>query len=302
MLRNSWPSSNVSSMCRSRAPASVPHAPEQTSAARSRTASRTTGGNATPAGCARPKTVLGILAAVAGIALAIVAAIATAPLWLVVLAVGLALFTLAISLGLAVKADGSWVDVGFDAVALLSLGTGSFASWLAARTFPAVRSAVAGIRAQRAQRAIDTANSPLRWLRRIASNSHAPSGEQAAARALLAEVTTKARAAATAARSATFAPFPVTRVQRLIDGGLGPSRIARQAREMLLDLRTMPGPPIDPVVLRSARNLVLQSTVGIVATNVGAVFQMADLIRDIRGGLSDGGVFQVATDVVVRLR
>lgn len=247
---------------------------------------------------------LGLAAAAVGIVLAVVAAIATAPVWLTVLAVGLAAAVLAISLGLALGADGSWTDVAFDAVGLATLGTGAVFSRLAARGFPAVRSAVAGIRASRASQAVRTLNSPaaLRELRRIASVAVDPSGANLVARGLLAEVTRNSRAAAAAVRSATLSPFPVTLTQRVVDGGLDSSRIARQSREMLLDLRTMPGAPVDPAVLADATRLVRVSTAGIVATNTGAASQVVDLLRDPESSLRDGGPLQIVTDLVSRLQ
>ena len=64
-------------------------------------------------------TVLGAIAAVAGIILLTVATAGT--IWLVV-AVVAGIAALLINLGLAIKADGSWVDVAFDAIGLLTLG------------------------------------------------------------------------------------------------------------------------------------------------------------------------------------
>lgn len=247
------------------------------------------------------KSVLGWAAAVAGIALAVVAAIATAPVWLVVLAVGLAGAALFISLGLALEADGSWVDVAFDFVGLASLGTGAIFSRLAARAFPAVRSAVAGTRASQAHRARYALEVPenLIELRRYASVAGPASGDTVAARQLLAEVQREARAAAAAARTSTLAPFPVTGTQRFVDGGLDASRMHRQSAEMLLDLRTMPvAPPAG--LLDDAFRLNRLSTRGIVATNVGAVAQAGQSATD--PDWRDGGNLEVLTDLIVRAR
>ena len=247
------------------------------------------------------KTVLGWAAAAAGVALAIVAAIGTAPIWLVVLAVGLAAVVFAVSLSLALGADGSWVDVAFDAVGLVSLGVGSIATRMAARGFPAVRSAVAGTRASQAHRARYALEAPadLTELRRVASVAGDTSGSSLAARQLLAEVRTEARSAATAARGATFAPFPVTRAQRFTDGGLDASRTHRQAGEMLLDLRTMPVPPPAGLVADATR-LSRLSTAGVVATNVGAASQVAQTVVD--PDWRNGGNLNLVTDLVQRVR
>ena len=247
------------------------------------------------------KTVLGWAAAVAGVALAIVAAIATAPVWLVVLAVGLAAVVLAISLSLALGAGGSWVDVAFDAVGLMSLGVGSAATRMAARAFPAVRSAVAGTRASQAHRARYALEAPgdLTELRRFASVAQDTSGNSLAARQLLAEVRTEARSAAATARATTFAPFPVTGAQRFTEGGLDASRTYRQAGEMLLDLRTMPVPPPAGLVADATR-LSRLSTAGVVATNVGAGSQLTQTVVD--PDWRSGGNLNLLTDLVQRVR
>lgn len=247
------------------------------------------------------KTVLGWAAAVAGVALAIVAAIATAPVWLVVLAVGLAAAALVISVGLAVRAGGSWVDVAFDAVGVLSLGAGAAFARAAAKAFPAVRSAVAGSRATQAHRARYALEAPgdLTELRRYASVAGDTTGNSVAARQLLAQVRTEARSAAAAARGATLASFPVTRVQRFFDGGLDASRVHRQAGEMLLDLRTMPVPP-PAGLLGNATRLSRLSTVGVVATNVGAGSQVTQTVVD--PDWRSGGNLNLLTDLVQRVR
>ncbi|MEX2289952.1 MAG: hypothetical protein WD794_06455, partial [Mycobacteriales bacterium] len=246
------------------------------------------------------KTVLGWAAAIAGVALAIVAAIATAPVWLVVLAVGLAAAALIVSLGLALQADGSWVDVAFDVVGVATLGVGSVFTRLASRTFPAVRSAVAGSRATQAHRARYAMEVPenLSELRRYASVA-GNSGDSVAARQLLAEVRTQARDAAAAARTSTFAPFPVTLPQRFLDGGLDASRVHRQSAEMLLDLRTMPvAPPTDLVA--DATRLARRSTVGTTALNLGAGTQVVQSALD--PDWRDGGNLNILTDLIQRVR
>lgn len=247
------------------------------------------------------KTVLGWAAAIAGMALAVVAAVATAPVWLVVLAVGLAATAFIVSLGLALEAGGSWVDVAFDAVGVVTLGAGGLATRLASRAFPAVRSAVAGARATSATRARYAQELPenLTELRRYASVA-GDSGDSVAARQLLAEVRVEARtAAAAAARSSTFAPFPVTTTQRLFDGGIEASRMHRQSAEMLLDLRTMPVAPPAGLVADATRLHGLTST-GRAATNVGAVSQVGQSLVD--PDWRNGGNLTLVTDLVQRMR
>lgn len=245
--------------------------------------------------------VLVVLAALAGFALAVVAIIATAPVWLTVLAVGLAAMALIISLGLAIRADGSWADVAWDAVSLASLGAGAAFAKLAAKAFPAVRSAVAGVRASNAHRGRYALEVPeqLAELRRYASVAVDATGDNLAARQLLAEVATEARSAATAVRTSTLAEFPITRVQAFVDGGQDVSRVARQSREMLLDLRTMPG-VADPALIDSARTVVRLSTAGIVATNTGAAANVAQTVRD-PSELTGGGGVNIIADLISRL-
>jgi len=213
----------------------------------------------------------------------------------------LAAGALIISLGLALKADGSWVDVAFDFVGLASLGAGAILSRLASRAFPAVRPAVAGTRASQAHRARYGLKVPdnLTELRRLASVAGPAPGDTVAARRLLSEVQGEARCAATAARSSTLAPFPVTGTQRFVDGGLDASRVHRQSAEMLLDLRTMPvAPPAG--LLDDATRLNSLSTRGIVATNTVAGAQVVQSRTD--PNARDGGNLEVLTDVIVRAR
>lgn len=249
----------------------------------------------------KAKTVLGWAAAIAAVALAVVAAIATAPVWLVALAVGLAAAAFIVSLGLAAKADGSWVDVAFDVVGVVTLGAGSVATRLASRAFPAVRSAVAGTRATQAHRARYALEIPenLTELRRYASVAGDTSGDSLAARQLLAEVRSEARTAAARARGRTLAPFPVTTTQRLLDGGLETSRIHRQSAEMLLDLRTMPIAP-GAGLLRGATRLSALSITGIAATNVGAGAQVVQSAID--PDWRNGGNLNILTDLITRVR
>jgi len=248
---------------------------------------------------------LGWAAAAVGIALAIALAVVTAPAWLVVglivLGVVLAGAALYISVNLARKADGSWGDVAWDVVSLLSFGVGGVATRVASKAFPTLQSAVAGIRASRAQRAVVDAVPPhlLTELRRTVTVAVDP-GDALAARQLLAEVTTRGRDAARVARDGTFAPFQITVVQHVVDGGKATSQVARQAREMLLDLRTMPGSPVDPAVLREATRVVRTSTAGIVAVNTGAVAEVGQALTD-PPTWRDSGPVKILTDIVQRV-
>lgn len=249
---------------------------------------------------------LGWAAAAAGIALAVALAVATAPAWLIVglivLGVALAGAALYISFNLAKNADGSWGDVAWDFVGLASFGVGGVATRVASKAFPAVRSAVAGVRASRASQAVFAAvpTHLLDELGRYAAVAVDRTGDAAAARQLLDDLATRALSAADDARRATLAPFPVTQVQRLIDGGRSTSQIARQAREMLLDLRTMPGPAVDAAILDRARRLVQTSTAGIVATNIGVAAEFVQSVID-PPTLRDPRPVRILTDIVQRL-
>ncbi|HEY9349764.1 MAG TPA: hypothetical protein VIP75_03645 [Acidothermales bacterium] len=92
-------------------------------------------------------TVLGAIAAVAGIILLTVATAGT--IWLVV-AVVAGIAALLINLGLAIKADGSWVDVAFDAIGLLTLGAGSVIGRAVQAAWKGVSTAVAAARSTKA--------------------------------------------------------------------------------------------------------------------------------------------------------
>lgn len=249
---------------------------------------------------------LGWAAAAAGIALAIALAVATSPAWLIagliVAGIALAAAALFLSINLALEADGSWADVAWDFVGLASFGVGSVATRVASKAFPAVRSAVAGVRASRAHRAVFDTIPPalLTELRRYASVAVDATGDNIAARQLLAEVTRNARAAAAAARGRTFADFPVTWGQRLVDGGLGNSRLTRQAREMLLDLRTMPGAAVDSAVVDRVSRVVRLSRDGILAANAGLAAELGDAFTD-PPNLVDDGPVKILTDFVQRL-
>ena len=91
----------------------------------------------------------------------------------------------------------------------------------------------------------------------------------------------------------------MTRVQRFFDGGLGASRVHRQAGEMLLDLRTMPVPP-PAGLLGDATRLSRLSTAGVVATNVGAGSQVTQTAVD--PDWRSGGNLNLLTDLVQRVR
>ena len=92
-------------------------------------------------------TVLGAIAAVAGIILLTVATAGT--IWLVV-AVVAGIAALLINLGLAIKADGSWVDVAFDAIGLLTLGAGSVIGRVVQASWKGIQTAVAAARSTKA--------------------------------------------------------------------------------------------------------------------------------------------------------
>ena len=245
---------------------------------------------------------LGWAAAAVGIALAVALAVVTAPAWLVVglivLGVALAGAALYVSYNLAMNADGSWGDVAWDVVGLLSFGVGGAATRITSKAFPAVQSAVAGLRSTRASQAVFNAvpTELLDELGRYAAVTVDATGDAAAARQLLDELATRGLDAADAARATTLAPFPVTTAHRILDGGKGTSQVARQAREMLLDLRTMPGAPVDAALLRDATRLVRASTTSIVATNTGVASEVLQALID-PPGLRDSGPVRILTDI-----
>ena len=93
-------------------------------------------------------TVLGAIAAVARIILLTVATAGT--IWLVVAVVAGIAALLINRLGLAIKADGSWVDVAFDAIGLLTLGAGSVIGRSIQAAWKGMSTAVAAARSTKA--------------------------------------------------------------------------------------------------------------------------------------------------------
>ena len=255
----------------------------------------------------RARDALGWAAAIVGVGLAIALAVVTAPGWLVVgliaLGVILAGAALYLSWNLMTQADGSKADVVWDVIGLLSFGVGGTAARFASKVFPAVQSAVAAVRSSRAGAAVFQAVPAdlLDELGRLAAVTVDTTGDALAARQLLDELATRGLAAADAARAGTLAPFPVTLAQGIVDGGRGSSQIVRQGREMLLDLRTMPGRAVDPALIQRVQRLVVTSTTAVVAANVGAVAEVLQAVTD-PPGLRNGGPVRILTDIVTRLR
>lgn len=242
--------------------------------------------------------ILGAIGAVAAILLLTVATLGT--VWLVV-AVAAGVAALVISLGLALKADGSWTQVGFDAVSVLTLGVGGAAMRVLAKGFPAVRSTVAAFRGSRAFAASMNRfwGIPLRFHSWRASWAFDLLGMRSSSLASIVRMSDDAARAASDAYDATMRTFPVTRVQRFLDSGLESSRMVRQSREMLESLRAMDDVP--PAVLRDVTRMVQYGRAATVAPNVGVIADATQFAMDLPSIDTINGV-KIITDVLGRLR
>jgi hypothetical protein len=228
-------------------------------------------------------TVLGAIAAVAGIILLTVATAGT--IWLVV-AVVAGIAALLINLGLAIKADGSWVDVAFDAIGLLTLGAGSVigrsiqAAWkgmstavAAARSTKAFDAAVDGAFFYRfAGRIVDLHVKVFAWRVpvRLSFVTKMAEGYRAG-------VIDDALGAAQEAWHATTIAPPSSTVARIWWGGVDEAGLAPRVAASLDELRSIP----------QAAGLVsgleaLQTTlrVGALVNGVGLVNDAIDLSLD----------------------
>jgi ribosome-binding protein aMBF1 (putative translation factor) len=242
--------------------------------------------------------VLGAIGAAAAILLLTVATLGT--VWLVVaLAAGVA--ALVISVGLALKADGSWTQVALDAVSVLTLGVGGVALRALTKGFPAVRSAVAAFRGSRAFTASMNRfwGVPLRFHSWRASWAFDLAGMRSSSLVSLGRMGDEALRAADAAVDATLRTFPVTRVQRFVDGGIASSRTIRQSREMLESLRAVDDVP--GRLLQDATLLARYARVATLAPNLGVLADGTQLAMELPHVDSVTGV-RILTDVIGRLR
>lgn len=244
---------------------------------------------------------LGLVLGAIGAALAVVALFVAGGWVLLAIAAVVSLGALIISAGLALKADGSWTQVAFDAVSVLTLGVGGAATKLLARGFPAVRGVVASFRGSRAFAASMNRfwGVPLRFHSWRASWSFNLLGGRSSSLAALSRMSDDALRAADRAYDATVATFPVTRVQRFVDSGLDTSRMVRQSREMLTSLRALDEVP--GAVLDDVTKMVRLSQAATVAPNIGVVADMTQVALELPSIDGINGV-KVVTDAIGRLR
>lgn len=242
--------------------------------------------------------VLGAIGAAAAILLLTVATLGT--VWLVI-AVVAGVAALVISLGLALKADGSWTQVAFDAVSVLTLGVGGAAMRVLAKGFPAVRSTVAGLRGSRAFAASMNRfwGVPLRFHSWRASWAFDLLGMRSSSLASIVRMSDEAGRAADAAYDATMRTFPVTRVQQFLDSGLESSRMVRQSREMLASLRAMDDVP--GFVLDDVTRMVRLGRAATIAPNIGVIADATQFGMELPSIDSTNGV-KIVTDLIGRLR
>jgi hypothetical protein len=242
--------------------------------------------------------VLGAIGAAAAILLLTVATLGT--VWLVI-AVVAGVAALVISVGLALKADGSWTQVAFDAVGVLTLGVGGAAMKLLARGFPAVRSTVAAFRGSHAFAASMNRfwGIPLRFHSWRASWAFDLLGMRSSSLASIVRMSDDAARAADAAYDGTMRTFPVTRVQQFLDSGLESSRMVRQSREMLASLRAMDDVPA--FLLDDVRDMVRLGRAATIAPNVGVVADVTQLGMELPSIDTTNGV-KIITDILGRLR
>lgn len=246
------------------------------------------------------RVVLGVVAAIAGVLLLVV----TAPVWataLLVVALVAGVLALVISIGMLAKADGSWTDVALDAVGVVTLGVGGVALRALAKGFPAVRAATASVRGSNAfQSSMNRFwGVPLRFHSWRASWPLDLMGLRSASIASIVRMSDEALDAANAAHRATLAPFPVTRLQRFVDGGLANAQTVRQAREILATLPHLDDVPV--ALLDDVTRLVKFANTGVVLTNVGAVTDIVSTGYQLPAFDGVNGI-KIVTDLLGRLR
>lgn len=254
--------------------------------------------------------VLSVIIAVAAIVLLTVATGGT--IWLVALAVSVAagLMSLAINVGLARSGNGSWWNVAFDVVGLLTLGAGGKIASSLARALPSLRAGTAPlaatngfVRSFRGLR-VGIGNTLLRLPARMPFQSLRAFGSTR-----IANAAHRAFGAAAAARARVLVPPEVSRLSRLVHGGGSTAADFANARTILSELRQVSRLPdalapgaaglLDDAV--RVRNLYVGGlATGFTATANGIARTTFDITNG--DGIDMGGVSQVVIDLIARGR
>lgn len=242
---------------------------------------------------------LGWIALAAGLLMLTVATGGT--IWLVLLGVAVAasFISLIISVVNVRTGHGGWADVAFDAVALLTLGTGGLALRGLARGLPAARTAIAKVRAQQAFTAALRPGWRLDVLTRVASVRFNLLGIPRLAQQRLLARHVAAGDAAHAAYRAAMAEPAVSAVQRFALGGSDSARLVVGARRMAAEVTT--DPQLRHLAQQAAR-LDATAIRAAVAVNVGTANQIVKLEWDRRVPGRAVDVTSLVVDAIVRLR
>lgn len=251
------------------------------------------------------KTVLTAIIVVAAIVLLTVATGGT--IWLVALAASVAagLASLGISLGLARSGNGSWWDVAFDAVGVVTLGMGGLLTKIGARGLPALR---AGYSTLKGSLAFTEAFSGIR-LTLGEALARIPLVRGFGLR-LIGHVAGDAFDAMNAARAAAETLPSISRLNAALNGGRQAATDIVQARAILADLRGLSNVP--SALAGTAAQLTGQAqgvsrllvTAGAL-TNIGSLSGVANAgVGIVAGhGVPDvGSGLQVIVDLIGRLR
>jgi hypothetical protein len=246
------------------------------------------------------RTVAGLIAAIAAIVLLTVAT--GGLIWFIALGVALVAgaIALAMSIGRLMYADGSWFDVVTDAVGLLTLGVGGTALGLLARGLSGLRGAYSTFQGARATAASLGRLGGIPWrLSNWAARSRIPIVTSLGQRGRTAMLNT-ANAAGDAARAAAAALPSVNRVQRFVMGGTDNAQMVSYASNALRTLRSIDDVPA--ALLQQTTWMRRLGTTGVVALNVGAANEWADVLYSGMGADTPANVVEIAVDLIERLR
>ena len=243
--------------------------------------------------------VLGWIVTIAAIVMLTVATGGT--IWLIALGVGLAagLISLGLNIGLAMKADGDWWDVAFDAVSVLTLGAGGLLTKIGSKAFPALRSGVASFRATRASTAAMNAFGLRVPITRFFANRSFPFISRMAMRSMVSMSDDAARAGNTAF-DAVMATRAVTLPQRLLLGGKDGAQQFVVTRELLAGLRATPGAPANLVQGLTSLNRINLAAAASSLTGLGNNIVKAHHVASDPNDLSNT-IIDIGIDVLPRL-
>lgn len=253
-------------------------------------------------------TVLGYIAAVAAIVMIFVATGGTAFIVAMIVAAAAGLISLAFNVGMASSGNGSWWNVAFDALGVLTLGVGGLALRGLARGMPALRAAVAPLRGSAAYQA---SMGRLFGLPRAVNTFRARLpfnvlGQRTAGTNALVRMRETAETASTLAISRTLTPRPGV-VQRFVYGGRESAADIGQARQFVRELADMPQLADDIVQAgiqaTQATRAMQATTVVNVADSIVGGEPIADANVSIIGdGLARSGGADALADLVRSLR